>query len=53
MNLEKLLDGLEQGTYGVDELLMGTLNANDAIDIPGGFTLQCLRKGVEVGAFTR
>lgn len=53
MNLNRLLAAFEWNTHGVDEQLMGTLNSNDAIDLPGGFTLHCLRKGIEIGSKMR
>lgn len=36
-----------------DELLMGTLNAEDRLNLPGGFTQSCLKKGIEVHSMTR
>lgn len=30
-----------------DEFLIGSLNTEDAIEVPGGFTHSCLDKGVE------
>ncbi|KAI6208585.1 hypothetical protein M3Y96_00130700 [Aphelenchoides besseyi] len=53
MNLNRLLSAIEWNTYGTDELLMGTLNSHDAVDLPGGFTLQCLKRGFQTGSFTR
>jgi hypothetical protein len=53
LNLNRLLDAFEWNAHGVDEQLMGTLNSNDAIDLPGGFTLQCLRRGYEVSSLMR
>lgn len=53
LNLGTLMDALEWDVHGVDEQLMGSLNSNDAIDLPNGFTLQCLKKGYETGSLMR
>lgn len=36
-----------------DELLIGTLNAEDWLHFPGGFTQHCLNQGVEINGLTR
>lgn len=53
LNLNRLLDAFEWNAHGVDEQFIGTLNSNDAVGMPGGFTLHCLRKGYEVGSLMR
>lgn len=47
------MEALEWDVHGVDEQLIGTLNSNDAVDLPNGFTLQCLKKGHEMGSLMR
>lgn len=53
MNVEKFIAKMEEGGYGVDELFWGTLNSNDEIGLPGGFTQHCLKKGKRVSLITR
>lgn len=53
MNLDTLMDALEWDVHGVDEQLIGTLNSNDAVEMPNGFTLQCLKKGYEAESLMR
>lgn len=53
LNLDNLMTAFEWNTHGVDELLIGSLNANDAVDLPGGFSLQCLKKGIQVKSHMR
>uniref|UniRef100_A0AC34QCH4 Phage major capsid protein n=1 Tax=Panagrolaimus sp. JU765 TaxID=591449 RepID=A0AC34QCH4_9BILA len=40
LNVTTFIKTLEQAKYGMDEDFMGTLNANEIIGMPGGFTLQ-------------
>lgn len=39
--------------YGVDEILMGSLNAADAVGAPGGYTQYCLKHHKGDSAVTR
>ena len=55
---ELFLDGfryeLEKGaTFAVDENFFGTLNANDVLRAPGGFTRACLAKSINVDSISR
>lgn len=59
LDLTLLMKRIEQSAKIVDgrhmfkdELLMGSLNAEDAIGAPGGFTHHCLDKGVETPGLT-
>ena len=36
-----------------DAVILSTLNSADAVDAPGGFTQQCMRKGHNLGAITK
>jgi hypothetical protein len=58
MNLNEFMDKLGNDPDSIypstqDELMMGTLNAMQELNIPGGFTQHCLKKGIEVRSFTR
>lgn len=43
---------IETFNGGRDELLWGTLNTNDAIAVPGGFTHHCVDEGIEYKPLT-
>lgn len=45
MDITRLIDQVDTGGYGIDEIFMGSLNANDAIGVPGGFTMHCVDRG--------
>jgi hypothetical protein len=53
LDLTGLMQNIEIKTYGIDELLMGSLNAADAVDAPGGFTEYCLDHHSEETSLTR
>ncbi|KAM3727599.1 Beta-1,3-galactosyl-O-glycosyl-glycoprotein beta-1,6-N-acetylglucosaminyltransferase [Dirofilaria immitis] len=42
LNLTILLDKFDRLSYGVDEMIFSSLNSEDALDAPGGFTRQCI-----------
>jgi len=46
MDLTKLVGQMEWDAYGVDEQLFPTLQATDAIELPGGFTHACLKEDI-------
>ncbi|KAI6186012.1 Beta-1,3-galactosyl-O-glycosyl-glycoprotein beta-1,6-N-acetylglucosaminyltransferase 3 [Aphelenchoides besseyi] len=45
INLPNVINNFEWKAYGVDEQLIGSLNAADAVDVPGGYTRHCYEKG--------
>uniref|UniRef100_A0A7E4VVT0 Glycosyltransferase family 92 protein n=1 Tax=Panagrellus redivivus TaxID=6233 RepID=A0A7E4VVT0_PANRE len=53
LNVDRLVRRLEQRHFGVDELFWGTLNADDGLQLPGGFTQKCLVKRSKVYMATR
>lgn len=53
LNLTELMKRIEQKNFGIDELLIPTLHASDAISIPGGFTHECINKNIRVTHITR
>uniref|UniRef100_A0A7E4VG83 DDE Tnp4 domain-containing protein n=1 Tax=Panagrellus redivivus TaxID=6233 RepID=A0A7E4VG83_PANRE len=53
LDLTLLIKNINTDTYGIDEILMSTLNADDAINLPGGFTQTCIDDGVVVKDLTR
>ena len=54
LQLDGFIDELELDDYGMDEHFLATLNANDELRAPGGFTLLCLlRKHNQVSHITR
>ncbi|KAL3990911.1 Core-2/I-Branching enzyme family protein [Acanthocheilonema viteae] len=42
LNLTILLDKFDSLSYGVDEMLFPSLNSEDSLAAPGGFTRQCI-----------
>lgn len=42
LDMTQLMKNIEWRAYGIDEVLMGSLNSADAVDMPGGFTNFCL-----------
>lgn len=60
MNLTGILEKIQKSakqidTIGMtkDELLMGTLNSEDRLGLPGGFTQHCLKQNVSLDSLTR
>lgn len=53
LDLTKFLAQLENGRYGIDEQLLATLQADDQIGAPGGFTLKCADEGHRTDCATR
>ncbi|CAG9535715.1 unnamed protein product [Cercopithifilaria johnstoni] len=42
LNLTILLDKFDRLSYGMDEMLFSSLNSEDSLGAPGGFTRQCI-----------
>ncbi|KAH7707244.1 Protein H41C03.3 [Aphelenchoides avenae] len=53
LNLTELVARIEKGGYGIDEIMLPTLHASDAIGAPGAFTQYCQNEGVSVRQITR
>jgi hypothetical protein len=54
LDLSELLRRIEYGSnFGLDEILVPTLHASDALQAPGGFTHVCIDKDVPVEHVTR
>uniref|UniRef100_A0A7E4VXK2 Uncharacterized protein n=1 Tax=Panagrellus redivivus TaxID=6233 RepID=A0A7E4VXK2_PANRE len=53
LNLATLVNNLNTKTYGIDEILIPTLNADDSVGLPGGFTRKCLDSGTSYHILTR
>jgi hypothetical protein len=54
LNLELYIQQIDRIGYAGDELFLSSLNSNDAIEAPGGFTTYCYdRYGVESQQMTR
>lgn len=53
LDLTQFLAQLENGRYGVDEQLLATLQADDQIGAPGGFTYKCVDEGHRADCATR
>lgn len=53
LNLTGILRQIETNRYGIDEIILPTLNSNDAINAPGGFTQDCLRRHKDVPYVSR
>ncbi|KAI6170637.1 N-acetyllactosaminide beta-1,6-N-acetylglucosaminyl-transferase, isoform C [Aphelenchoides bicaudatus] len=44
LDLSQMMKQMEWGAYGIDEIIMGTLNSADAIDVPGGYSHYCTNR---------
>jgi hypothetical protein len=53
LNLTKFMYQLEANPFGIDEIMVPTLQVTDALNVPGGFTHACLDKGIDVAHITR
>uniref|UniRef100_A0A7E4VKH2 Glycosyltransferase family 92 protein n=1 Tax=Panagrellus redivivus TaxID=6233 RepID=A0A7E4VKH2_PANRE len=53
LDLTKFIKRLESNPYGFDEGFFGTLNNNPTLNLPGGYTHECLEKNIEYEALTR
>ncbi|KAI6198865.1 Beta-1,3-galactosyl-O-glycosyl-glycoprotein beta-1,6-N-acetylglucosaminyltransferase 3 [Aphelenchoides besseyi] len=53
LNLTELVRRIELKGHGIDELLIPTLHAADAIAAPGGFTRHCIEQGIKIEHITR
>lgn len=53
LNLKKLMSQLNTDKYGVDEILLPSLQSTDALKLPGGFTSECLKKKIKTPHLTR
>ncbi|EYC05287.1 hypothetical protein Y032_0083g1681 [Ancylostoma ceylanicum] len=53
VDLTKLLDQLNINVLGVDEVLLPTLQVSEALDMPGRFTANCMKKRQITGFITR
>ncbi|ETN76423.1 Core-2/I-Branching enzyme [Necator americanus] len=45
VDLTVLLDQLNTGKHGIDEVLIPTLQVSEIFDMPGRFTAECVKKG--------
>lgn len=54
LNLDGFIKALETNvSYGMDEHFLSTLNSDDRLRIPGGFTRKCLTKNQTVQGVSR
>ncbi|KAL3122992.1 hypothetical protein niasHT_006392 [Heterodera trifolii] len=55
LDLTETVRRLESGGFGIDEILIPSLHASDAIGAPGGFTRECIerKEGIRVQHITR
>ncbi|VDO69304.1 unnamed protein product [Heligmosomoides polygyrus] len=53
VNLTTLLDQINAMPFGVDEVLMQSLQVSDELDMPGRFTFECLKQGKNTDFITR
>ncbi|KAI1725098.1 core-2/I-Branching enzyme domain-containing protein [Ditylenchus destructor] len=53
LDLTQFMKQLETNRYGIDELWLPSLQATDDLHLPGGFTSECLRRGISTGSVTR
>ncbi|KAH7718260.1 Protein F26D2.3 a [Aphelenchoides avenae] len=52
LNVTKFLQQVNTD-HGADELVLPTLDSADALGLPGGFTLECIRRNIWVPGVTR
>uniref|UniRef100_A0AC34GYC6 Nucleotide-diphospho-sugar transferase domain-containing protein n=1 Tax=Panagrolaimus sp. ES5 TaxID=591445 RepID=A0AC34GYC6_9BILA len=53
LNVFKFIEKIEEKKFGVDELFWGTLNADEALQLPGGYTQNCIVNDTKVFMATR
>lgn len=53
LNVTKFLQQINTDRYGSDEFVLPTLDASDALSLPGGFTGECLRRNIATPGITR
>uniref|UniRef100_A0A914DNM5 Uncharacterized protein n=1 Tax=Acrobeloides nanus TaxID=290746 RepID=A0A914DNM5_9BILA len=53
LNLTTFMYQLEANPFGIDEIMVPTLQVTDELNVPGGFTHACLDKGIDVAHITR
>ncbi|KAE9547055.1 hypothetical protein FO519_009733 [Halicephalobus sp. NKZ332] len=53
LNIGPFVKKLELKGYGVDELFWATLNANEVVNLPGGFTRKYLTRKIQTYTVTR
>jgi len=53
LDLTLLISEIERGACFIDEFVLPTLAATDALQVPGGFTHECLDRGHAAPYFTR
>ncbi|KAK6732739.1 hypothetical protein RB195_016851 [Necator americanus] len=52
-NLTTLINQLNEKPFGVDEILIESLQISDELDMPGRFTSECLMNGIQTPSVTR
>lgn len=53
LNLTTFMQQLEVKDFGIDEIMIPTLQVTDALNVPGGFTHACIDRGVQNQHITR
>ncbi|KIH50629.1 Core-2/I-Branching enzyme [Ancylostoma duodenale] len=53
VDLTVLIDQLNSGGYGIDEILIASLQVSEIFDMPGRFTAKCMRRKRDIGFITR
>ncbi|KAL6733662.1 hypothetical protein Aduo_004293 [Ancylostoma duodenale] len=53
VDLTVLIDQLNSGGYGIDEILIASLQVSEIFDMPGRFTAECMRRKRDIGFITR
>ncbi|ETN83049.1 hypothetical protein NECAME_01848 [Necator americanus] len=52
-NLTTLINQLNEKPFGVDEILIESLQISNELDMPGRFTSECLMNGIQTPSVTR
>ncbi|RCN27604.1 Core-2/I-Branching enzyme [Ancylostoma caninum] len=53
VDLTVLIDQLNEGGYGIDEILVASLQVSEIFDMPGRFTAECMKGKHDIGFITR
>lgn len=53
LDMTQIMKQIEWKAYGIDEILMASLNAADAVEAPGGYTDYCIDHHKIESAVTR
>ncbi|RCN32847.1 hypothetical protein ANCCAN_21337 [Ancylostoma caninum] len=53
VNVTTLIEQLNRKSFGLDEIMLATLQVSDELEMPGGFTSDCLMQGKDTASISR